>query len=629
MKTFLLKKRKTKLGKWLLLFGLVFFSAHSFAQIQCPPNIGFENGDLTNWETLISSDATTCGSVGNPGTAPGTSNCSNPPSVSNPFDPLVACVSLGMNTQITTFKRVMVVPNPNVPNIDPYSGLPVVCPFMTGVNNYSVKLGDTLVLDSAETLRTQFVVTVPMALTYRYAAVMQNPSAHDNCQQPRLEFNIYDLGPVGNLYPNKIKDTCASIFIPTPDAANLPSGWFAAPNNTTGSAISCSSWLPVTINLVHLVNHEVELEFSTGDCSQGGHFGYAYIDLECGTFQIVNHYCPGDNFATMYAPKGFLNYIWDTIGTGPPYIAQGQDSLFLTNINTHDTMIYDVTIFPSSSACAVDIYDTLRPVPKPTSIFVTSPNPACVGYPVLMVDRSESHYAPEKIDKWKWHFGDTISHWLDSSILQNPTHTFGKVGTYYVHLNVGTSFQCPSTELVLPVNVEQPNIHLLDSVQACASGGFHVNFYNDTTIIAAHWFAKNDVGSLSCSDCLDPVYSTPKSNWVYVFFTDKHGCTNTDSIYVDLVHCPEIVVPSAFSPNGNEQNRYFFLSDRDFVTLNTFEVYNRWGEMVYSTHDLKAQGWDGTFNGKPQPVETYVFHVVATDRNGMIKTKRGNVTLIR
>ncbi len=628
MKTFLHKKQKTKLGKWFLLLGLLFLSAHTFAQINCPPNVGFETGDLTNWETIISG-GTAC-TMGNLGTAPGTSNCNNPASSSNPFDPLVTCISLGMDSQVLANTRVVVVPNLNVPPNDPYSGLPVVCPLMANANFFSLKLGDDQINDSAETVQTQFTVTSPIALTYRYAAVMENPTGHTYCEQPRLEFNVYDLGPVGNLYPTKIKDSCASIFIPTPHGYNPPPGWFVSPSAlANGDTVCCSSWLPVTINLVHLINHVVQLEFSTGDCALGGHFGYAYIDLECSSFSIVNHYCPGDNFATMYAPKGFLNYIWDTIGTGPPYIAQGQDSLFLSNIDVHDTMIYDVTIFPNSSACAVDIYDTLRPVPQPSSIFITSPNPACVGYPVLMIDKSESHYAPEKIDKWKWHFGDTITHWFDSSILQNPTHTFGKVGTYYVHLKVGTSFQCPSNELILPVNVEQPNIHLLDTVQACASGGFHISFYEDSTTISAHWFTKNDVGTLSCSDCLDPVYSTPKSNWVYVFFTDKHGCTNTDSIYIDLVHCPEVVVPSAFSPNNDGNNDYFFLLDRDFVTLNTFEVYNRWGEMVYSTNDLKAKGWDGTFNGKPQPVEAYVFHVVATDKNGMVKTKRGNVTLVR
>ena len=116
---------------------------------------------------------------------------------------------------------------------------------------------------------------------------------------------------------------------------------------------------------------------------------------------------------------------------------------------------------------------------------------------------------------------------------------------------------------------------------------------------------------------------------VYVFYTDKHGCTNTDSIKIDLVDCPELVVPSAFSPNADGANDYFFILNRKFVTLNKFEVYNRWGEMLYSTTDLLAKGWDGTYKGKPQPQDVYVFQVVATDVNGNVKTLKGNVTLLR
>ena len=36
-----------------------------------------------------------------------------------------------------------------------------------------------------------------------------------------------------------------------------------------------------------------------------------------------------------------------------------------------------------------------------------------------------------------------------------------------------------------------------------------------------------------------------------------------------------------------------------------FEIYNRWGQLLYS--DNLAHSWDGNFNGVPQPVDVYIF----------------------
>ena len=127
----------------------------------------------------------------------------------------------------------------------------------------------------------------------------------------------------------------------------------------------------------------------------------------------------------------------------------------------------------------------------------------------------------------------------------------------------------------------------------------------------------------------DPTFETDSAMYVYVFFTDKHGCTNTDSIFVRFIDCAEIVVPSAFTPNADGNNDYFFLMQNKFYKLNTFQVFNRWGQLIFYTDDLNSKGWDGTLNGKPQPNEVYTYNIVATDFNGMIKTKKGNVTLLR
>ncbi|MCC6185730.1 MAG: gliding motility-associated C-terminal domain-containing protein, partial [Chitinophagaceae bacterium] len=58
-----------------------------------------------------------------------------------------------------------------------------------------------------------------------------------------------------------------------------------------------------------------------------------------------------------------------------------------------------------------------------------------------------------------------------------------------------------------------------------------------------------------------------------------------------------------------------------------FYIYNRWGQLVFSTTTMEV-GWDGSFNGKPQPMETYAYVLKAVFINGETENKRGNITIL-
>ena len=57
-------------------------------------------------------------------------------------------------------------------------------------------------------------------------------------------------------------------------------------------------------------------------------------------------------------------------------------------------------------------------------------------------------------------------------------------------------------------------------------------------------------------------------------------------------------------------------------------VFNRWGQEVFMTTDIN-EGWDGIFKGKPQPLEVYVYYLIATTLSGETIKKEGDVSLIR
>lgn len=115
----------------------------------------------------------------------------------------------------------------------------------------------------------------------------------------------------------------------------------------------------------------------------------------------------------------------------------------------------------------------------------------------------------------------------------------------------------------------------------------------------------------------------------YVLGTDAFGCQNTDSVYVRVLPKPKFYVPNAFSPDGDGQNDLFIISYYQNFNLNSFKIFNRWGQLVFETDDVD-QGWDGrTPGGEPLPMGTYIFRIEGEDDLGIPQERQGNVTLLR
>ena len=125
------------------------------------------------------------------------------------------------------------------------------------------------------------------------------------------------------------------------------------------------------------------------------------------------------------------------------------------------------------------------------------------------------------------------------------------------------------------------------------------------------------------------VWVAPEQTTTYtVIVTDHNGCPTERlvTVYVYPV-CDKLHMPNAFSPNDDGKNDRFQPIDFGHNEMEVFRVYNRWGQMLFETIEAGI-GWDGTFNGTPQPLGSYVYQVTL-QCNGNTVNLNGNFLLLR
>jgi gliding motility-associated-like protein len=122
---------------------------------------------------------------------------------------------------------------------------------------------------------------------------------------------------------------------------------------------------------------------------------------------------------------------------------------------------------------------------------------------------------------------------------------------------------------------------------------------------------------------------TVQHDQVYIVkIADGNGCYNYDTLKVYVFPAPTVLMPNAFSPNGDGLDDVIMPVYAGIRTLNHFNIYNRWGQLVFTTTEIN-QGWDGTLHGVIQPLDTYIYMLDGVDVEGNGFNYKGDITLIK
>lgn len=144
------------------------------------------------------------------------------------------------------------------------------------------------------------------------------------------------------------------------------------------------------------------------------------------------------------------------------------------------------------------------------------------------------------------------------------------------------------------------------------------------------WF-ENGV-DIKCEFC-DSYWAKPVSSGEFTIeVTDDAGCVLSDNIRIEVDQKKDIYVPNAFSPNGDGINETLFISSSVPGRVLIFEVYDRWGNLLYSRDNYLISdseiSWDGTFDGADLGIGSYIWRAELDFIDGDKKTYSGQVMLM-
>lgn len=328
----------------------------------------------------------------------------------------------------------------------------------------------------------------------------------------------------------------------------------------------------------------------------------------------VNAACQGDNsqFNDLSVPSGgpITGWLWD-FGDATTSITNNPIHTYTGNGN------YPVSlIVTSSNGCSDTILQTAIVHPLPLAQF--NSEIACVNAPVTFTDASM--ISAGSIVSWEYVFpgGSTSS-------LQNSNFTFSGSGSFPVSLTVQSALGCEHT-VTNAINVNAgPNADF--TINPNPALALENVFFTDASTgnQLVNWYWNFGDGEGDNAQNTIHNYSDGGNFPITLIITDINGCEDTLIQQLSIALLP--VLPTGFTPNGDNENDVFIIRGGPFKTVD-FKIYNNWGQLIYESTDAN-EGWNGMYSGENAPLGVYTWTFVVEMTNGQIIKKSGDVTLMR
>lgn len=312
-------------------------------------------------------------------------------------------------------------------------------------------------------------------------------------------------------------------------------------------------------------------------------------------------------------------------GFGASANTQTASSQFVPNISYNATGLYPVALVANENGCIDTVTKIIELYENPVASFDPIIGLGCDPMKINFLNTSSA----ASNMSYLWAFSDGTT-----STEENPTHVFNPAGIYTYSLTVTTNGKCIDTTRVFSVSSitvnPSPIANFTATPQVTTIFDADILFFNtslDNNIVS---WSYNFGDGISSAD-VNPMhtYLTWGDYNVTQTITNEFACTTSTNLVVRVLPEFRFWIPNAFTP-GNKDNLNDVFKPIVFGVINyTFMIFDRWGELIYTTTDTDS-GWNGTYKNKPCTDDVYVWKCEFKNIvSHQFESHVGHVTLVR
>lgn len=339
----------------------------------------------------------------------------------------------------------------------------------------------------------------------------------------------------------------------------------------------------------------------------------AVVTANAPTVVTINgnpNFCLGDS--TILIASGGYNYLWDDSN------ASQNAAIVVTNAG-----VYTVTT-TDANGCTGTASITTLVNPSPVLNLGTPKNSCCED---IILNPS-----PDNTLSYLWSSGDTTGSIV---LFANDSTQIDQIYTLTATNQYGCTAIDSDTVNIWCINVQgmaSPDTIYIGSTPNNESTLSVLTQYDNGNFTYI-WLPADISGTFplnSSSVIVSPLSTTTYSIQVV---DNINSCIDSTTINLVVIEPGEVAMPSAFTPNGDGVNDFYFpVYFSKQAVLYDFRIYNRWGEII---HKDPNNGWDGKYKGEEQPTEVYTYYIYIEvpdkDHPGQQKIikREGSFTLLR
>lgn len=299
----------------------------------------------------------------------------------------------------------------------------------------------------------------------------------------------------------------------------------------------------------------------------------------------------------------------------------------IQTINTTDSIyayepgLYQVVI-TNSAGCSDTAIAPHRLIATRPPVIRFRNDYRCINTPIRFFNQTDSLVTGPLT--WNWDFGNG-----QTATTYHAQTSYQVAGTYHVIISAKQQ-NCdafPPVILDSIIQIAKPIERItLPSVSAYRN----VNKQIAGRSIPGYKYNWTPSLGLRRTDSASTIFNYDTSLRYAIRLTSPEGCVTTDSLLVRVFNdkLVEIFVPKSFTPNGDGLNDKIYAYISGISEFRYLKIINRYGKQVFETRNVD-QGWDGNFNGTPQPMSVFFWLAEGIAEDGSTVQRSGQFLLIR